>query len=514
MAFAPGIPMGRTPSTVEEPRPLCVLLVEDDDACADFVIDAFAESPELVTVTRVQRLQEGLQQLATIPVDVVLLDLTLPDAFDLLGVNVIRAAAPDVALVVLTGSLDGALCARVIAAGADDYLQKDQVDTNLLNRSIWYARDRRACLDDAGVSSGKPSRPRTPATGGIEELDAPPNIEAMMAAVAAVALPTFAAWCVIQIDDADDDGVTHHAHAGVRPTHPVNTEDIAAVVRTGQPSRVGGKTLIVPLRVRARATGSLQLGRSETASPFSEDDRELAVELARRAALTFESARLYRMARATLAHRDVFLSITSQELLKPLTKLQISIDRMQRTARRMLPKTQPATESALRLARFISTLDGVAAGKLVIEPCEMDLAELAHEIVLRRRRDSIGSASVGLVVRGDDRATGSWDRLLVEQVIANLLDHADKYSTGKAIELSIVTDCAVTILTVCDQGAGVAAHDLGKVFDRFELHVARQIIEAHGGSIGVENAPDGDPSITVRLPRQLAGVGPGAEGTS
>ena len=83
-----------------------MLLVEDDDACADFVIDAFAEAPETARVTRVARLQEVRQQLATIPVDVVLLDLTLPDAFDPLGVNAIRNAAPDVALVVLTGSLD------------------------------------------------------------------------------------------------------------------------------------------------------------------------------------------------------------------------------------------------------------------------------------------------------------------------------------------------------------------------------------------------------------------------
>ncbi len=116
MAFALRIPVGGTSltTTTAEAPPLCILLVEDDDACADFVIDAFAESLERVCVTRVVRLQEALQQLATIPVDVVLLDLTLPDAFDLLGVNAIRAAAPGLALVVLSGSLDGALCARVV----------------------------------------------------------------------------------------------------------------------------------------------------------------------------------------------------------------------------------------------------------------------------------------------------------------------------------------------------------------------------------------------------------------
>jgi signal transduction histidine kinase len=125
---------------------MCVLLVEDDDAYADFVVEAFGGTPEHVSVTRVVRLQKALQELATTPVDVVLLDLTLPDAFDLLGVTAIRTAAPEVPLVVLTGSADANLGLRVMAAGADDFLQKDQVDANLLVRSIRYARVRHTYL--------------------------------------------------------------------------------------------------------------------------------------------------------------------------------------------------------------------------------------------------------------------------------------------------------------------------------------------------------------------------------
>jgi DNA-binding NarL/FixJ family response regulator len=121
---------------------MCVLLVEDDDAYADFVIEALGNTLEHVCVTRVVRLQKAVQELATAPVDVVLLDLTLPDAFDLLGVTAIRTAAPDVPLVVLTGSTDANLGSRVIAAGADDFLQKDPVDANLLVRSIRDARVR------------------------------------------------------------------------------------------------------------------------------------------------------------------------------------------------------------------------------------------------------------------------------------------------------------------------------------------------------------------------------------
>lgn len=145
---APGDSKVRSdPGTTE--HPLRVLLVEDDDACADFVVEAFEDTPEPVCVTRRVRLKDALQYLATTPVDVVLLDLTLPDAFDLVGVNAIRLATPDVALVVLTGSVDPTQGSRVTAAGADDYLQKDQIDASLLVRSIRYARDRHRYLEDA-----------------------------------------------------------------------------------------------------------------------------------------------------------------------------------------------------------------------------------------------------------------------------------------------------------------------------------------------------------------------------
>ena len=132
---------------IDPTHPLRVLLVEDDDAQADFVIEAFGA--ERVSVTRTVRLQEALSQLATTAVDVVLLDLTLPDAFDLLGVNAIRLAAPEIPVIVLTGSSDPTLGSRVMAAGADDYLQKEQVDANLLVRSIRYARERLAYREGA-----------------------------------------------------------------------------------------------------------------------------------------------------------------------------------------------------------------------------------------------------------------------------------------------------------------------------------------------------------------------------
>ena len=480
---------------------MCVLFVEDDDAYADFVIDAFAEAPERARVTRVARLQDALQQLATIPVDVVLLDLTLPDAFDLLGVNAIRNAAPDVALVVLTGSLDAALSARVTAAGADDYLQKGDVNANLLVRSISYARDRRACMYDANESARKLQPDGSDSPNGSLDVDA------MMASVAAAALPKFAAWCAVQICN-EDDGLIHHAHVGHPPVESVHRVDIEHVMQSGLPSPRGAKTLVVPLVIRGRVRGTLQLGRSDDAARFLEDDLDLAVELARRAALMFESARLYNTSQATIAHRAVFRFITSQELRKPLSKLQIQIDRMQRTVQTTRDTVGPVRDAIARLKGLATRLRQITTGNLVIDAGEMDLAELAVAVVHRHRAESKENSTVGLRLHGATRAVGIWDRLLIENLMTSLLDHADKYGSGKPIELSVVTDADAATLSVCDHGVGIAGADLGRVFDRFELHVSRQIVEAHGGSINVDSELGKGSTVTVRLPCQPAGSRP------
>ncbi len=484
-----------------------ILLVEDDDACADFVLDAFADAPGMGRVTRVARLQDALHQLATIAVDVVLLDLTLPDAFDLLGVNAIRNAAPEVALVVLTGSLDAALSARVTAAGADDYLQKGDLDANLLVRSISYARDRRACMYDANEETPKLE------PDGSDSPDASLDVDTMMAAVAAAALPKFAAWCAVQIR-SEHDNLVHRAQVGQPPVESVRVEQIEQVMESGIPSPRGTTTLVVPLVIRGRVRGTLQLGRTDDAPRFLDEDLELATELARRAALMFESARLYNASQATIAHRAVFRFITSQELRKPLSRLQIQIDRMQRTVQTTKDTIGPVRQAMTRLKVLATKLSQITAGNVVVDAGEMDLAELAVEVVHRHRGELKEDSTVGLRLHVTTRAVGIWDRLLLENLMTSLLDHADKYGGSKSIEVSVVTEADIATLSVRDHGAGIHARDLARIFDRFELHVSRQIVEAHGGAIDVESELGKGSSVTVRLPCRPPGPRPASDATA
>jgi serine phosphatase RsbU (regulator of sigma subunit) len=123
-----------------------VLLVEDDDDDALIVEDLLADSGADVRLSRGRTLQEGL---ALLPgrIDCVLLDLRLPDATGLEGVMRIRDAAPWIAVIVFTGLDDEHAGQSAVEVGAQDYLIKGKVQSDMLARSIRYAVGRRQAED-------------------------------------------------------------------------------------------------------------------------------------------------------------------------------------------------------------------------------------------------------------------------------------------------------------------------------------------------------------------------------
>ncbi|GLW77686.1 serine/threonine phosphatase [Actinokineospora globicatena] len=117
-----------------------VLLVEDDAGDALLVEELLADVDAPIRLTRAQSLAEAQPLLAG--QDCVLLDLGLPDASGLQGLRKLEQAGGGVAVVVLTGLADEQQGVAAVAAGAQDYLVKGQVDGDLLTRVIRYAVER------------------------------------------------------------------------------------------------------------------------------------------------------------------------------------------------------------------------------------------------------------------------------------------------------------------------------------------------------------------------------------
>ncbi len=125
-----------------------VLLVEDDAGDVRFLREALDNTQNYrFDVTHAERLGDALQCLAKESFDVVLLDLTLPDARGTESFLLLRARSPTVPIVVLADITDETFAIRAVQEGAQDYLIKGYADDRTLVRSIRYSMERAKALN-------------------------------------------------------------------------------------------------------------------------------------------------------------------------------------------------------------------------------------------------------------------------------------------------------------------------------------------------------------------------------
>ncbi|ABC81396.1 PAS domain-containing sensor histidine kinase [Anaeromyxobacter dehalogenans] len=269
-------------------------------------------------------------------------------------------------------------------------------------------------------------------------------------------------------------------------------------------------------------------------SPIQVDGRSCVIAAVRDATerrKIEERARLWRKAQEEVRERDEFLSVASHELRTPVTALQLQL--LHRAALRsgeglppdVVDRLETLERQTRRLAALVGELLDVSRmrlGKIELRREALDLAEVA--------RDAAGHAQGDLARSGSKLAldlqpvTGAWDRTRLEQVIANLLVNAAKFGQGRPIALHVTGDDGTARVRVSDQGIGIAPEQQVRVFDRFAravpaqnfgglglgLYIARQIVEAHGGTIEVASTPGAGATFTVDLPRQPPAPAPGA----
>jgi signal transduction histidine kinase len=386
------------------------------------------------------------------------------------------------------------------------------------------------------------------------------DYEATLARVAQQVVPFLADWCFVDlVDEQHQIRRVASAHAdGSReiferlyrrgPLNWTPPEPWLRVLRTGEPlvlSRITEDTfaeysrdenvrrlfraldpksgLAVPLLARGRILGAISLG-SRTPEAFGSRELRIAQELARRAAIAIENARLYADARRAIEVRDEFISVASHELYTPITSMNLAIQGIQSG---VLPRTPQALDHVFavtarqirRLTRLIDELLNVSridAGRLQLDLEPIDLAQVVREIVQRFEEDLASSGS-SVAIRAEAPVIGRWDNLGLEQVIVNLLSNAIKFGTGKPIEITVECDATLARLVVRDHGTGIAPDRVPHIFERFErgvttrqygglglgLYIVKGIVDAFGGVIHVESKLDEGSIFTVELP--LAG---------
>jgi C4-dicarboxylate-specific signal transduction histidine kinase len=132
-------------------KPIKVLLIEDSVFATRHTQKMLAEANSSEFNAELEcadQLSVGLKRLAEDHIDIVLLDLTLPDSHDLDTFTAVHAQAPEMPIVVLTGLEDEKLAVEAVGKGAQDYLVKGQLDSNLLKRSMLYAIERKQVQEE------------------------------------------------------------------------------------------------------------------------------------------------------------------------------------------------------------------------------------------------------------------------------------------------------------------------------------------------------------------------------
>jgi PAS domain S-box-containing protein len=229
--------------------------------------------------------------------------------------------------------------------------------------------------------------------------------------------------------------------------------------------------------------------------------------------------------RRSIRDREDFLSIASHELRTPLTALQLALEKLERDIHKVdtssgAPPLARTLEKALsqtaRLEELVADLldvSRVTSGRLDLALETVDLAALARGGV-ERLSDAARKQCSELILDAPAPVVGSWDRSRLERVISNLLSNALKYGDGKPVHVTVSSDARVATLAVRDEGIGIEALDQARIFERFEravsarnysgfglgLWIVREIVRAHGGTIGVESAPGKGATFRVELP--------------
>jgi len=127
---------------------LTVLVVEDNPGDARLIQHALESGGATFAVEHTDRVSAALDRLSKGGVDIVLLDLSLPDSSGLPTFAVVRSCAEDVPIVVLTGLDDEATATSAVQAGAQDYLVKGSFDSDAIARAVRYAVERHRLQQD------------------------------------------------------------------------------------------------------------------------------------------------------------------------------------------------------------------------------------------------------------------------------------------------------------------------------------------------------------------------------
>lgn len=400
------------------------------------------------------------------------------------------------------------------------------------------------------------------------------DYESTLQKVAHLAVPFFADWCAVHV--ADENGKLRQlaiAHAdpqkvelaealGKRyPPDPAASRGASWVFRTGQSELIAEidedllqraaadaehlqilralglrSSIRVPLVVHNRNLGVISFVSAESGRRYDQRDLAVAEDLAHRAAVAMENARLYGELREADRRKDDFLAMLAHELRNPLAPIRSGLDLLAAAGAEapVVELMKQQVEHLVRLVDDLLDVSRITRGKITLRrevvelaPIVQRAAETARPLIHARRHQLFVSLPPEPV----------WveaDPVRLAQALTNLLNNAAKYTDAEG-RIDVVARCGENhlMLAVRDNGIGIKAEMLPKVFDLFTqadqslersqgglgigLTLVRSLVEMHGGSVSAASGGEGQGSefvihLPFHAPRLAAAAPPAALG--
>jgi len=334
----------------------------------------------------------------------------------------------------------------------------------------------------------------------------------------------------------DGEGIA--VRAGYPPEDTLGEADLAAAkwvwergraAGRGSDTLPGAKRLFLPMRTGRGLVAVVGLDNDRPGPLLSPDQRRLYDALADQAALAIERINLAqdvdraRIAAETEKLRSALLTSISHDLRTPLASILGSATSLKRYRNELDENAQQQLietiqEEAERLNRFISDLldmTRLEAGTIRPRTELVDVSDIVGS-ALRRAGKILDGHKLAIAIQ-PDLPMVKLDPVLLEQVLFNLLDNAAKYAPPETT-ISLRADHAGTsvLVQVLDEGEGIPAGDLERIFDKFYrvrggdrqgagtglgLAICRGFLEAMGGTITAANRQDRSGAVfTLQIP--------------
>jgi signal transduction histidine kinase len=279
--------------------------------------------------------------------------------------------------------------------------------------------------------------------------------------------------------------------------------------------------LFIPLYYQRKSMGTLCVRSKEESSFLSEEFDALKV-FGSMASLAIRKAQLYNETAKALKIRDLFMSMAAHELKTPLTSIngyiQLLHSKMKDTGNREAGWVQQLQFESNRLTNLIDELmqtHSIKSGKLQFSWQECSIREILRQAIM-----TFQFSYPARLVFFDDEATDKvvdtiiGDFTKLRQAFDNLLDNAGKFSALESpIKVTLRFEEPFFVISIQDQGSGIASQDLPHIFDEFYkssenstlegmglgLFLVKSIVTQHHGKISVTSSPKKGTTMEVRL---------------